>query len=373
MRFWIFARVQNLVVVYEAVKDKTVMKAIIKGKKELGLEITDVPVPNLGPNDVLIKVKAAGICGSDLPIYFWNDPWTCNVIKSDQIIGHEFCGTVVELGGAVSSVKLGELVTAEGHIFCGECFHCKTGQSHICPNNKLVGFDYPGAFAEFICLPEQNIIHLNDTRVDIGALLDPFGNVVHACSKVDLSGAFVMITGCGPLGLMTILLSRYFNAEKIIATDISAYRRDLAYQLGADLVIDPNKPDFLDAVDTIFLSRLGADVLVEMSGDPDAISQNIKKIRPGGICSLVGLPKTDVSVDLANDIIAKGITLYGIIGREIFKTWDAASKIAPIIGIDKIITHRFKFDDFDKAFGLLASGNAGKILLFPTNESLQGS
>lgn len=345
------------------------MKALIKGTSEIGLELVDMPNPELGNNDVLIKVSAASICGSDVPIYYWDDVWTRNVVKSNQIIGHEFCGTVVEVGGNVTNVKAGDFVSAEGHLFCNECFHCKTGEKHICPNLRLVGFDYPGAFAEYIVIPSRNIVQIPlEIPPEVGSILDPLGNVVHACSKLPMVNSTVFISGCGPLGLMATLVSKLSGARTVIASDISNYRLDLAKKLGANITINPNENGFSDAISSFSADQGKIDVHLEMSGSANGLINGLTVLRPGGYSALVGLFKDEVTLNISDLIIAKGLTIQGIIGREIFTTWTetfrfleriSASNYIPLISL---ITHKIPIENFKEGFELMRAKTSGKIV-----------
>ncbi|HPO87503.1 MAG TPA: L-threonine 3-dehydrogenase [Candidatus Hydrogenedentes bacterium] len=352
------------------------MKAIVKSNPGIGLEIMDVPMPRIGPDDVLIKVKAATICGSDFHIYNWDEQWTTDTIKGGQIVGHEFCGEVADLGCNVTDLARGELVTAEGHIGCGTCYYCQSGQAHICPKQTLIGFHRPGGFAEFIAVPATNIVKLGKLPLIVGTLQDPFGCAVHSTQKVNLTGATVLVTGCGPIGLMTIALAKLAGAQRIFATEKSPYRISMASKIGADLVFNSQESKVADVIYEKTKDKSGVDVLFEMSGTPEGVNQGFKILRPGGTAVLLGLPKQPVNFDFANDLIAKGVTVHGIIGRLIFETWYQARAYIndndPVKSMDfsKIVTHRMMLDNFDEAFKLMLSGNAGKVILFPDKESL---
>lgn len=355
------------------------MKAVIKPDQGYGLELTQVPVPAIGLNDVLIKVKAASICGSDLPVYEWNDPWVQTSVKPGTIIGHEFCGTIVEVGNGVSNLTIGDFVSAEGHVNCGRCSHCRSGEAHICPNLKLVGFERHGAFAEYIAVPAANVIRLAALPLAIGAILDPFGNAVHAVSKVKLSGLTVLVTGCGPLGLMTIALARFAGARFILATDVSDYRLKLAQEMGADSVLNVGTDDVGAAIVSETSAKSGFDVLFEMSGFAEALVQGFGQLRPGGQAVLMGLPKEPLEFDFANALIAKGITVHGVVGRLMYKTWEQALELLytprtyQALNLERIVTHRFMIEAYDEAFNLALSGQAGKVTFFFDEQTLQQS
>jgi len=346
------------------------MRAVIKPRPGPGLELVEVPNPRVGQSDVLIKVQAASICGSDIPIYNWDDAWVRETIKPGQIIGHEFCGTVIDIGKEVYEIFVGDFVTAEGHLNCGRCFHCQIGEAHLCPTLKLIGFDYPGAFAEYISVPKSNVIRLQNLPMAIAAIQDSFGNAVHAAMRTQLASATVLITGCGPLGLMIIALAKFAGAHRVYAIDTSQYRLNLAMKMGTDIAMNPNEVDFEELIRQETVSQSGVDVLFEMSGAPQAISQGFKLIRNGGQAILMGLPKEPVSFDLSNDLIVKGITVHGLCGRLMYKTWHQTQKFLEVqadgtrpIDLLPLITHRLTIDDFEQGIALMKARQCGKIIL----------
>jgi len=355
------------------------MKALIKPSRAPGFELTQVATPRAREHEVLIQVKAASICGSDLPIYHWDDPWVRHTVQPGQIVGHEFCGLVVECGEHVQKVAVGDFVTAEGHLNCGGCSHCRRGEAHVCPNLRLVGFDHPGAFAEYVAIPASNVIRLNSLPLVIGAILDPFGNAVHAATRVSLTNQVILITGCGPLGLMAIALAKFSGAHRIIATDVSDYRLELAQQMGADLALNVRHTDWKTAVNQECRLDHGVDVHIEMSGSSQAIVDGFELIRPGGNAILMGLPKQPVFFDFANLLIAKGITARGLVGRRMYETWNYALRLLGwsdcpgTIDLRPIVTHRFMLQDYDKAMALIDAGECGKVVLFMDKESLRRS
>ncbi len=351
------------------------MKAIIKPHRGRGLQIAEVPVPKLGAHDVLVQVKAASICGSDIPVYDWDDPWVRSTVQPGQIIGHEFCGVVAGCGEHVREVAVGDFVTAEGHLNCGKCSRCRNGEAHICSNLKLIGFDSPGAFAEYIAVPKSNIIRLKNLPLIIASVLDAFGNAVHATNKVPLTNNTVLVTGCGPIGLMVIALAKLSGARLILATDISEYRLNLAIKMGADFAIEPKEGDIRKLVRQKTGEDAGVDILFEMSGNASALKQGFRMLRSGGQAALLGLPKELVEFDFANDLIAKCVSVYGITGRVMFKTWDQAQKLLGSCqsSLISIITHRFLIDEFEKGIELMHSGKCGKVILFMDEESIQRS
>lgn len=353
------------------------MKAVAKPDRGPGLKLVQAPIPEIGAHDVLIKVKAASICGSDIPIYKWDDPWVRDTVKPGLIIGHEFCGVVAGCGEQVSELRMGDFVTAEGHLNCGICNHCRSGEAHICPNLKLLGFERHGAFAEYVVVPAPNVIRLSNLPLIVAALLDAFGNAVHAVGKISLANAAVLVTGCGPIGLMVVALCRVYGARRILATDISRYRLDLAGRLGADVVLNPVEDDVESLVKEETSADSGVDVLLEMSGSPEAINQGFRVLRPGGQAVLMGLPKEPVLFDFANDVIAKGITTHGIVGRIMYKTWIEGQKLLSsksnfgVGNLLPIITHRFMIDDFEKAMELVCAKECGKAILFMDEAAMQ--
>lgn len=344
------------------------MFAIVKTRTS-GLGLIEIQIPAIGIDDVLIKVQATAICGSDMPIFTWDDPWVCRTVKEGQIIGHEFCGIVVQVGKNVRNINEGDFVTAEGHIFCGNCYHCRTGAAHICPHLSLVGFNFPGAFAQYVRIPSRNIVKLGNLPLEVAAIQDPFGNAVHAISKVNVASASVLVTGCGPVGLMVISLVSTLGAKNIFASDISEYRVELAKNIGAKVAFNPSVTNGLDHIISGTKETEGVDLWFEMSGSVDAIRLGFQATRPGGEIVLLGLPKNPMMIDLSGDIIEKGMTIHSVIGREIFRTWDQSrqfladrnSKIYK--DLNRIITHSLPFTSFIDGFNLMLSGNCGKVIL----------
>jgi threonine 3-dehydrogenase len=345
------------------------MKAVVKTKKGIGLSLLDVPTPEIKDTEVLIKVEAASICGSDLPIYNWDDSWTVSTVMPGLIPGHEFAGVISKVGKLVTGLNVGDRVCVEGHLFCGECKFCHSGQSHICEKVELVGFSRNGAFTEYIAIPSKNVIKTPNLPSLIGSLMDPFGNAVHACSKADLSNANIVILGCGPIGLMVILLAQRLGARNIISVDISEYRLQLAQKIGANFVV--NSSDQSSKKKILDFCPDGIDILFEMSGSEKAIEQNLSLINSGGLGIFLGLPKHKVTLDIANDFVAKGITFHGIIGRQIFQTWEQSIRfVDPAInpnplGLEQIITHQLPLEEFEKGFDLMNSRKCGKVVLLP--------
>ena len=347
------------------------MKAIVKAAPGKGVTIKDVPAPKPGPNDVLIRVIAAGICGTDAHIYNW-DPWAQGRIKPPLIVGHEFVGEIVEVGSHAGAFTPGEIVSAEGHIACGHCTLCKTGQAHICRDMSIIGVDQDGCFAEFMAMPSSNLWRIPpEVPIEWAAIHDPLGNAFHTVLTAEIPGRTVMVLGCGPIGLMAIAIARASGATRVIATETNALRRGLAKTMGAHLVLDPSKEDVSRAIADA-TSGLGVDVACEMSGHPDAIRQALRSVRNGGRVQLLGLPTKEVPVDLAKDVIFKGITVYGVIGRLMYETWRQMSEClkAGLIDISPVITHRVGMEDFEKGIAAITSGEAGKVILIMDRERL---
>ena len=342
------------------------MQAVVKPTAAPGVEMREVPVPQIGPTDVLVKVKFASVCGTDLHIFNW-DPWAQGRIKPPLIPGHEFCGTVAAIGSEVTAVKVGDFVSAEMHLACGKCYQCRTGEMHICQNVKIIGVDADGAFAEFVKIPESNIWELDPSLpVEYASLMDPLGNAVHTVLAGEIATKSVAIVGCGPIGLFAIAVAKACGAGHVFALEINEHRRALASTMGADTVLNPAK----DNVEQIVKEKthgIGVDVLCEMSGHPDGIRQGFKILRMGGRASLLGLPSRPMELDLANDIIFKGAIVQGINGRRMYQTWyqmEALLKSGKL-DLNPVITHRIPMTDFAKGMDLLKTGEASKILLYP--------
>ncbi len=344
------------------------MRAIAKTFAKEGLEIIDVKIPEIKEKEVLIKVKMAAICGTDVHIYKW-DEWAQSRIKIPQIIGHEFCGEVVEVGKAVSKVKKGDFVSAETHIVCGRCIQCLSGQMHLCSNLKILGVDCDGCFAEYVKIPED-IVWINEPSLppEIAAIQEPFGNAVYCTLVEPVNGKSVLIMGAGPQGLFATAIARASGATLVIVVEPSDFRRKMAKELGADVVINPNKENVEEIVMEM-TKGVGVDVFLDMAGIEYSIKTGLKLLRKGGRFSAFGIPSRPISINFADDIIFKGITIYGINGRLMFDTWVKARNFLSTkrIDISKVITHKFKFSEFNKAFEILTSPekNCGKILLIP--------
>jgi threonine 3-dehydrogenase len=318
----------------------------------------------LAENEVLIAIKYASLCGTDLHIYKW-DAWAAGRTRPPYIVGHEMGGEVVAVGKQVSSVCVGDFVAAETHIVCNKCLACRTGNGHLCHETKIIGVDCAGCFAEYIKLPEANLWRL-DEKIPLtwAPLMEPMGNAVHALFSQQVAGRTVAVIGCGPLGLLSILVARAMGAQSIIAVEPHPERLELARKMGANFTISPGECNPEREIADL-TAGLGVDILLEMSGNDRVIAEIGKYVRPGGKILLVGLPVKPVTIDLTNDIIFKGIVVQGIIGRLMYKTWEQTSNLlkSGLVDLDKVITHRFTWDRYEEAFALMEKGNCGKILL----------
>ncbi len=342
----------------------TTMRALVKDRAGPGLELKRVPVPSIGPTDVLVRVRMAGICGTDGHIYDW-DKWSQSRIVPPLIVGHEFMGTVAAVGGAVCNVAVGDRVAVEGHISCGACLLCRTGQEYICERVKILGIDRDGAFADYVSVPEHNVWKLDPAVPDAwAAVFDPLGNAVHTVMAAGVSAKSAIISGVGSIGLMAIPVARAAGASRVIAIDINPQKLALAKSLGADDVYDGRDPDLRQKVYALTGGH-GADVLLEMSGSGAAINAGLGMVRNGGRAALLGLPSDDVSLNLAENIIFKGLTVLGINGRKMFETWYQmqAMVTARRIDLSPIITHVIPLERFREAFELLKEGKAVKIVI----------
>lgn len=344
------------------------MRALMKPSAAPGMEMREVPVPAIGATDVLVAVDTASVCGTDLHIFHW-DEWAQARIKPPYIPGHEFCGTVAAIGSLVHGVQVGDFVSAEMHVACGHCPQCRSGQAHVCQFVKILGVDADGAFADYVRIPATNLWKLDPAIPrDFGSLFDPFGNAVHTVLSGPIAGQTVAVTGCGPIGLFAIAVAKACGAARIFAIEPNAQRRALARQLGADVLLDPSADPASGALERQVMDAThgnGVDVLLEMSGHPAAIRQGFHLLRMGGRASLLGIPSRPVELDLANALIFKGATVYGINGRKIYETWFQAEALLRDRGLDlsPVITHRLPLDRFNEAMHLLETGEASKILL----------
>jgi len=337
------------------------MKAIAKLQPAEGLQIIDVPKPTPGPREVLVRVRKTGICGTDRHIYEW-DAWAAGRIKPPVVAGHEFVGIVEDTGVAVQSVRPGDRVSGEGHIGCGHCFCCRTGQSHICDAVDIIGVDINGCFAPYVVLPESNIWKVDPAITDDQAcLFDPFGNAMHTVMAQPISGKQILVTGCGTIGLMAIGIAHVGGADRVIAIEPNPVKRELAKIMGADFVLEAAQQDDVKKL----TDRDGVDVLLEVSGHPKAINDGFKCVRNGGQVSLLGIPAGDITLPWASQIIFKGLTIHGINGRKMYDTWyqcESFLRRYPKL-IEPLITHRLPFDRFEEGIRAMQAGNACKVVL----------
>ncbi len=342
------------------------MLAVVKPQAKPGVEIRDVAIPRIGLTDVLVKVKVASICGTDLHIYNW-DRWAQGRIHPPLIPGHEFCGEVVACGDEVTTVKEGDFVSAEMHVACGKCLQCRTGEAHICQFVKIIGVDADGAFAEYVRIPESNIWKLDPAiPVEYASILDPLGNAVHTVLAGEIAAKSVAITGCGPIGLFAVAVARAVGAAQVIAIEVNDHRRRIAKEMKADVVLDPTKDDVRKVV-AERTSGTGVDVVLEMAGHPDAIRTAFDIVRRGGRISLLGLTSKPISLNFSEDIIFKGLTVQGINGRRMYQTWYQMTALlkAGKLELHPVITDRMAMTDFSKGMERLTTGEASKILLYP--------
>ena len=342
------------------------MKALRKMQAGRGLSLEAAGVPAIGPTDVLVRVKATSICGTDLHIYGW-DRWSQGRIRPPVTLGHEFCGLIERVGDEVSALKSGDFVSAEMHVNCGHCHQCRVGEAHICANVKIIGIDQDGAFAELVRIPAANIIKLDPAIPErYGAILDPLGNAVHTVLAGEIAGQTALVTGCGPIGLMSIAVAKACGSSTVFATETNEHRRGMARKMGADVVINPAAEDAPARI-LAETDNTGVDVLLEMSGNPSAIQQGFKALRAGGRASLLGIPTESVPLDLVNDVIFKGATVQGIYGRRMYETWVQMTALlkAGRLNLEPLFGERVKLDQFEDAFRILQGGLAGKILMYP--------
>ena len=347
------------------------MKAIVKRDPAPGIHQEEVKNPEIGPNELLVKVQAAGICGSDLHIYDWDDSINGRM-DLPRVIGHEFTGEIVAVGDGVRRIKIGDSISAESHIVCGTCSQCRRGDSHICQKTKILGFDVDGGFAEYVKIPEENAWSVEGEHagsslpLEVSAVLEPFGNAVHAVLADEITGKSIAVFGCGPIGLFAIGIARVSGATTIFASETKEYRRKLAEKMGATRVFNPENDQVVEEIlkDT---RNEGVDIVLEMSGNPNALHQGFKVISPGGRFTAFGLPSKPISIDLSEEIIFKGIKVLGIIGRRLPETWHKTFSILTtgLLNIRPVITHQFPMEQFEEAIQLIKSGECGKIVLIP--------
>ena len=338
------------------------MKALVKKYPEPGLWLEEVPVPEVGVNDVLIKILKTSICGTDLHIYNW-DEWSQKTIPVPMVIGHEFVGIVEDFGCNVADFNVGEIVSGEGHIVCGKCRNCLAGRRHLCKNTSGIGVNRPGAFAEYLSIPAANVWHCDPSiPFELFSCFDPFGNAVHTALEFDVLGEDVLITGAGPIGIMAAAVAKHAGARHVVITDVNTYRLDLAKKMGANYTVDVRNESIESAINTLGMKE-GFDVGMEMSGNFKAFNDLIDNMCHGGKVALLGIQKPDTVIDW-DKVVFNGLTLKGIYGREMYETWYKMTVMLQSgLNISPIITHRYNYQDYEKGFTAMASGNSGKVIL----------
>ncbi len=338
------------------------MRALVKSKPEPGIWMERAARPRVGHNDLLIRVRKAAICGTDVHIYNWDD-WSRATIPVPMTIGHEFVGEVVEVGGEVAGFKAGDRVSGEGHVTCGHCRNCRAGRRHLCRNSVGVGVTRPGCFADYVSIPAANAFLLPDNiGDDIASVLDPLGNATHTALSFDMVGEDVLITGAGPIGIMATAIARHVGARFVVVTDVNDYRLDLASKMGATRVLNVTRDSLDDTMAELGMIE-GFDVGLEMSGNPQAFRDMLRVMNHGGRVAILGIPPGEAAIDW-NLVIFKGLTLKGIYGREIFETWyKMASMLQSGLDISPVLTHHFTADAFQEGFDVMRSGHSGKVIL----------
>lgn len=338
------------------------MKALVKKERRPGLWLEDVPAPAMGINDVLIRVRKTGICGTDLHIYKW-DAWAQKTIPVPMVVGHEFVGEVVEVGSNVSDFHPGEIVSAEGHVVCGRCRNCLAGRRHLCKDTSGIGVNRPGAFAELISVPMTNVWHHRPgVDLEVASIFDPFGNAVHTALSFDLLGEDVLITGAGPIGIMGAAIAKHAGARYVVVTDVNDHRLALAKQMGATVAVNVQREKLRDVQAQLGMKE-GFDVGLEMSGSPAAFRDMIEQMAHGGKIAMLGIPSEPMPIDW-NKVIFNMLTIKGIYGREMYETWYKMSVMLESgLDIRPVITHRFHYTEFEQGFEAMLSGNCGKVIL----------
>lgn len=338
------------------------MKALVKKEATEGLWLQDVPEPEVGVNDVMIKVERTGICGTDLHIYEWN-PWARKTIHAPLVIGHEFVGKVVEVGSNVAGFHPGNVVGAEGHVVCGRCRNCLAGRRHLCKDTQGIGVTRPGAFAEFISVPAANVWpHREGIDHDVAAIFDPFGNAVHTSLSFDVLGEDVLITGAGPIGVMAAAVVKHAGARFVVVTDMNEYRLELAKKMGATVALNVKDQSVTEVQKQLGMKE-GFDVGLEMSGSPAAFREMIENMCHGGKIAMLGIPAGAIDINW-NTVVFNMLTIKGIYGREMFETWyKMSAMIENGLDITPVITHRLHYTEFEKGFEAMKSGQSGKVIL----------
>lgn len=343
------------------------MIAVVKQKREPGAQLEEVEMPKLDPEDVLVKVKATALCGTDLHIYEWST-WAQNAgIKSPMVMGHEFSGVIAEVGNQVMDLKPGDYIAGETHIPCGKCYQCKNGQQHICGNLTIFGVHTDGCFGEYTKIPAICARKIpSSIPFKIGAVLEPLGTALRACLEVRVSGKNIAVIGCGPIGLFAVASSKAMGASKIIATDVVNERLQLSEKIGADVSLNPMKTDVVEEI-LKMTQGIGVDTFIDASGSVEAINQGFKYLRKGGEVGLIGLPSTPLEINLGSDVVFKEATIFGIHGREMFRTWTKMENMLDkgLLNLDPIISHVKPLSEFEEAFELIKTGKGCKVILDP--------
>lgn len=338
------------------------MKSLVKSHSQQGIWLEDTAKPEVGHNDLLIKIRKTAICGTDMHIYNWDD-WAQKTIPVPMVVGHEYVGEVVDMGQEVQGFKVGDRVSGEGHITCGHCRNCRAGRRHLCRNTEGVGVNRAGAFAEYLVIPAFNAFKIPDNiSDDLASIFDPFGNAVHTALSFDLVGEDVLITGAGPIGIMAAAVARHVGARHVVITDVNPYRLALAEKMGVTRAVNVAEDNLKDVMNQLGMTE-GFDIGLEMSGVPVAFRDMLNNMNNGGKIAMLGIPPQDVAIDW-NQVIFKGLVIKGIYGREMFETWyKMASLIQSGLDISPIITHQFSIDEFQQGFDTMGSGHSGKVIL----------
>ncbi len=338
------------------------MLALAKTRPGPGLELIDVPIPTPAPTEVLIRVSRTGICGTDLHIATW-DGWAEKTVTTPRIIGHEFCGHIVELGSSVTGLEVGQFVSGEGHYVCGRCRACLAGKRHLCRNTRGIGYHVDGAFAEYFAMPAANVwVHPQDADPDVAAIFDPFGNAVHAALQFPALAEDVLVSGAGPIGIMAALVAKFQGARNVVITDLSDERLELARSLGLTSTVNVGRESLSDVYDRVSMKE-GFDIGLEMSGSGVALTTMINNMTHGGRIALLGTPTRELTVDFST-IIFNMLTIQGVTGRQIFETWYAMSSLLRSgLDISGVITHRFPAQQFEEAFAVAGDGRSGKVIM----------
>ncbi len=342
------------------------MKVVLKEKPGPGAVIGEKEIPSPGPNEVLVKVKATSICGTDFHIYNW-DAWSAKRIKPPRVFGHEFTGEIVEKGKDVKMVKIGDRISAETHIVCGKCYQCRTGNAHVCQDVRILGVDIDGTFAEYVKIPEENAWRIPEKMPDeIASIMEPFGNAVHTVFRDEITAKDVLVLGCGPIGLMAIAVTKARGAKRIFATELNPKRLELAKKMGADFTFNPKDTEIKEAILDITHGE-GVDVILEMSGSESALREGLSVIKPAGWVGLLGLYKQDIKIDMNELVIFKGVTLYGVVGRRMYETWYQATALVEEGNVDlsPVVTHKLKLEEIKEGMEIIRKGEGAKIVLYP--------